>query len=405
MVMTQAIEYHAVVISSEESSFTMFQLDKLNLWICIELYSSKAKKMFIATLYNEVQCIRVIFQDYNDHNFRTCVTQWLNEGGTHMSYESRNFLLGFISLYREEECLWLTSSPDYSNKQKREAAFNRLVEYAKPTFFAASVESKRSGAVADKVYIPQLWYSKELNFLLEKRSAKESLVVIAKPENGSLDVEEAEGTPEDLSCTPVLNNTSAEDLKSPQLQGSRRKPRKTKFVEDPLLLEARSQLFWKPDEFDDFASYVSKTMRKVSKQQQVECQCLVSQVLYKTLTGQLIPEWNVHGSEPQAPAPHLPLTFSSPPTYSSSSTHPPPHPCYHSGYPQPWTPSTYPSSTFHPPQTPPPSTTLPPAIQSPPQPSYPSQASHISTVPSAILTSLRLQGGQEEVEETSLFQM
>ncbi|XP_063778883.1 uncharacterized protein LOC134927827 [Pseudophryne corroboree] len=208
-----------------------------------------------------------------------------------------------------------------------------MVEYSKPTYFAASVawvrkkignlrtvfvkenrkveESKRLGAGADKVYVPQQWYYKELQFLLEKRSAKESLVVMAESEEGSLDVEEAEGTQdlqtpeEDLSRTPALN-TSPEEPNSVQRQGARSKPRKTKFVEDPLLLEARSQLLQKPDEFHDFASYVIKTMRKVSAQQQVECQCLVSQVLYQTLSGQVTPEWNVHGPEPQAPAPHLP---------------------------------------------------------------------------------------------------
>ncbi|XP_063816753.1 uncharacterized protein LOC135056001 [Pseudophryne corroboree] len=311
------------------------------------------------------------FINEQERSYRSVKSAYNRSNIIAMSYESRDFLLGFISLYREEECLWLTSSPDYSNKQKREAAYNCLVEYSKPTFFEASMawvrkkianirtvfvkenrkveESKRSGAGTDKIYVPQLWYYKELNFLLEKRSAKESLVVMAEPEKGSLDVEEAEETPEELSRTPDLNNTSPEEPKSPQLQGSRRNPRKTKFVKDPLLLDARSQLLWKPDEFDDFASYVSKTMRKVSEQQQVECQRLVSQVLYKTLTGQLTPE--CHGPEPQAPAPHLPLTFSSPPTYPSSSTHPPPHPSYHSGYPQPQTPSTYPFSTFHPPQT------------------------------------------------------
>ncbi|XP_063819719.1 actin nucleation-promoting factor WASL-like [Pseudophryne corroboree] len=243
---------------------------------------------------------------------------------------------------------------------------------------------------------------------------------MAEFEEGSLDMEEAEGTPEeDLSRTPALINTSPVEPTSPQRQTGRRKPRKTKFVEDPLLLEACSQLLWKPDEFDDFASYVSKSMRKVSAQQQVECLCLVSQVLYQTLSGQLTPECNVHGPEPQAPAPHLLLTFSSPPpTYPTSTT---PHPSYHSGYPQPQAQSNYPSSTFHPPQTPPhqtshppcfrqpppPSTHPSPTFQSPPQTSYPSQASHTSTISSAILTCLMSQGGQkeEEEEETSLFEM
>ncbi|XP_063783725.1 uncharacterized protein LOC134932834 [Pseudophryne corroboree] len=237
-----------------------------------------------------------------------------------------------------------------------------MVEYPKPTFSAASVawvrkkianlrtvfvkenrkveESKRSGAGADKMHVPQLWYFKDLNFLLEKRSAKESMVVMADFGEGSLDVELAEGTSEeDLSHTPTLINTSPDEPTSPQQPTGKRKPRKPKFVEDPLLSEARSQLLHKPDEFIDFASYVSKTMRKVSAQQQVEGQRLVSQVLYQTLSGQLTPEWNVYGPEPQAPAPHLPLTFSSPPpTYPTSTTpHPATIPVIHNRRPNPTT--------------------------------------------------------------------
>ncbi|XP_063797659.1 uncharacterized protein LOC134961338 [Pseudophryne corroboree] len=316
-----------------------------------------------------------------------------------------------------------------------------MVEYSKPTFSAASVawvrkkianlrtvfvkenrtveESKRSGAGADKMYVPQLGYFKDLNFFLEKRSAKESMVVMAEFEEGSLDMEEAEGTPEeDLSHTPALINPSPEEPTSPPRPTGKRKPRKTTFVEDPLLVEARSQLLRKLVEFDDFALYVSKTMRKVSAQQQVDCQRLMSQVLYQTLSGHLTPEWSVHGPEPKAFAPHLPLSFCSPPpTYPTSTT---PHPSYHSGYPQPQAQSNYPSSTMHPPQTPPhqtihpsrfrqpptPSTHPSPTFQSPTQTSYPSQARHTSTVSSAIMTSLLSQGGQvDEEEETSLFQM
>ncbi|XP_063784136.1 uncharacterized protein LOC134933081 [Pseudophryne corroboree] len=243
------------------------------------------------------------------------------------------------------------------------------------------------------------------------------MVVMAEFEEGSLD--EAEGTSEeDLSRTPALINISSEEPSSPPRPTGKRKPRKTTFVEDPLLAEARLQLLRKPDEFDDFAAYVIKTMRKVSVQQQVECQRLVSQVLYETLSGHLTPELRVHGPEPKATAPQFPLSFCSPPpTYPTSTT---PHPSYHSGYPQPQAQSNYPSSTFHPPQTPPhqtihpshfrqpptPSTHPSPTFQSPPQTCYPSQASHTSTVSSAIMTSLMSQGGQvDEEEETSLFQM
>ncbi|XP_063806652.1 olfactory receptor 51G2-like [Pseudophryne corroboree] len=200
--------------------------------------------MFVCPLLNPIT------YSIKNKQIHDSLYQAFHKRGT-MSYENRKFLSGFISLYREEECLWLTSSPDYSNKQKREAAYTRMIDiFLKLYEISLRVgpkenrkveESKRSGAGADKVYVPQLWYYKDLHFLLEKRSATESLVVMAEFEEGSLDVEETEGAPEeDLSRTPALINTSPGEPTSPQRPTGKRKPRKTKFIEDPLLAEARS---------------------------------------------------------------------------------------------------------------------------------------------------------------------
>ena len=41
---------------------------------------------------------------------------------------SRDFLTEFIEIYKENPCLWQTKSKDYSNKQKKNAAYQKLIK-------------------------------------------------------------------------------------------------------------------------------------------------------------------------------------------------------------------------------------------------------------------------------------
>lgn len=93
---------------------------------------------------------------------------------------SREFLTEFIDLYRQNECLWKIKSKDYSDKQKKNAAYNILVEKLKEvepeankdmivkkinsmrTCFRKELKkyttSLKTGSGTEDVYKPNLWY-------------------------------------------------------------------------------------------------------------------------------------------------------------------------------------------------------------------------------------------------------
>ena len=100
---------------------------------------------------------------------------------------SREFLTEFIELYKSLPCLWQVKSKEYSNKDKRNQAYAELIIKCKEVdrnvnkeFVTKKInslrtvyrkelskvkKSMRSGAGADEVYKPTLWYFDMLSFL------------------------------------------------------------------------------------------------------------------------------------------------------------------------------------------------------------------------------------------------
>ncbi|XP_039300643.1 uncharacterized protein LOC120355947, partial [Nilaparvata lugens] len=99
---------------------------------------------------------------------------------------SREFLTDFISLYESFPCIWRVKSKEYSDRNKKEGAYERLVEKFKEIDVNASREtvakkinslrsvyrkelakvnkSIRSAAGEDEIYKPSLWYFDLLHF-------------------------------------------------------------------------------------------------------------------------------------------------------------------------------------------------------------------------------------------------
>ncbi|XP_073448998.1 uncharacterized protein [Aquarana catesbeiana] len=112
-------------------------------------------------------------------------------------FNDHNFLPLFIDKYRELPCLWQVRHPHYNHKQKRQAALEKLLELVKPVVPTATIpylkakigglrstylrerkkvtDSQRSGAAADDVYVPRLWYYERLRFLSDHTEVRESL--------------------------------------------------------------------------------------------------------------------------------------------------------------------------------------------------------------------------------------
>lgn len=109
---------------------------------------------------------------------------------------SKQFLLEFIELFKSQEPVWYIKSKDYYNKGKRNECYDLLltkIQSVDPTAnrdtvtkkinnlrssfrkeFKKVTVSKVSGASADDIYKPKLWYYNELLFLKDQEEPLDS---------------------------------------------------------------------------------------------------------------------------------------------------------------------------------------------------------------------------------------
>lgn len=111
-----------------------------------------------------------------------------------MASWSKDCILRFIDMYRTFECLWKIKSKEYSNKQSKEKAYEKLVECCHefdPTANKDTVTKKinnlrssfrkelkkeqqsyLSGAGTNEIYESKLWYFKDLLFLRDQETPR-----------------------------------------------------------------------------------------------------------------------------------------------------------------------------------------------------------------------------------------
>lgn len=102
----------------------------------------------------------------------------------------KEFIVEFIELYKSYPCLWLVKSKDYSNRNAKNKAYNILVEKLQTVDPDANrdsvvkkinalrsayrkqlkkvIDSEKSGAGEEDIYIPHLWYFEMLHFLKDQ---------------------------------------------------------------------------------------------------------------------------------------------------------------------------------------------------------------------------------------------
>lgn len=110
---------------------------------------------------------------------------------------NETFLTEFFELYKENECLWKVKSPEYHDRNLKKRAINILVNKFKEVHEDATEdfvkkklnnfrtsykrelklvkESCHSGAGADEVYKPKLWYFHLLSFLDDQEVVRASM--------------------------------------------------------------------------------------------------------------------------------------------------------------------------------------------------------------------------------------
>ncbi|PIO11949.1 hypothetical protein AB205_0115110, partial [Aquarana catesbeiana] len=142
-------------------------------------------------------------------------------------FTAPDFLPNFIDKYRELPCLWQVQCRDYSNKLKRNAVMEKLFQLVKTVYPTADItylkakigslrstynrerkkvqDSQRSGASADGVYVPRLWYYHNLCFLSDQTEPRPSLSTLPSTSAEAPEVQ------------PGGPSTQEEDMEEPSL--------------------------------------------------------------------------------------------------------------------------------------------------------------------------------------------
>ncbi|XP_068108876.1 uncharacterized protein [Hyperolius riggenbachi] len=114
----------------------------------------------------------------------------------------REFITNFIALYRRHPCLWKYSSPEHSDREMSNRAYEELVDFYRTVHPAATVKTvkrkiqsllaghrrhlnkvmalKRSGAGAAEVYANTVWYFRLLEFTVDEVEPRRSVSTIHK---------------------------------------------------------------------------------------------------------------------------------------------------------------------------------------------------------------------------------
>lgn len=114
----------------------------------------------------------------------------------------RKFILECIDVYKELPCLWQVKSEDYMNRQKKDLAYEKLLQKYRERYTDATKEdvkkkfnalrtnfrkelkkvrdSNKSGAGTDDLYESSLWYFDAMQFLEDTETPRNSRSTIAK---------------------------------------------------------------------------------------------------------------------------------------------------------------------------------------------------------------------------------
>ncbi|XP_076058392.1 uncharacterized protein LOC143035331 isoform X4 [Oratosquilla oratoria] len=209
--------------------------------------------------------------------------------------DERQFLLGIIQLYRDLPVLWQVKSKEYSDRQKKNSAYEVLVKKYNEKYPGATRDDVRkkinslrtnfrkelakmrslqmSGAGSDEIYQPTLWYFDEMRFLVdqEMHSQSTSVIGIEEDENG-----------EDFKETSVDASTSAKFI-------TRTPPKKkTKMDQREELLTSASKRLRNPNyEYAKLASAWVVELQKMNPTQMLFAKKAINDILFEGQMGTL----------------------------------------------------------------------------------------------------------------------
>ncbi|XP_069702767.1 uncharacterized protein [Periplaneta americana] len=218
-------------------------------------------------------------------------------------------ILAFIETYRSLPELWNLEHPHYSNRRKKAAAYDSLIEKLKVIEPDASREtvvkkinnlrsafrkelkkvndSKKSGASGDDVYIPVLWYFNELLFLVDQE--------MPEPSVSTLDEGDEDDDPH-RSVSAIHTNSLLPTYR-----------KKRKIIPNPtsaqdFLRAATSYLEKEDDEFLIMAKGYAAKLKKLTKDQLIFADRVITEALVDAQMG-VLTRWSyvansAHSSNP-----------------------------------------------------------------------------------------------------------
>ncbi|XP_071986470.1 uncharacterized protein [Engystomops pustulosus] len=236
---------------------------------------------------------------------------------------AHKFLKEFIEMYRSFPCLWNVKISDYSNKQKRQKAYESMVALCRSVCPSANIQfvkhkianlrtvfkkefnkvqvSKTTATSDDEVYVPRLWYFDLLKFTIGQEFPKEGSSNSGESQECHQDEEPVDETMEILedstNVSQVTSNSQSEDVDyDPQEDVPFiRKRKKGKLYNDDdlsneLLSQAAAILSKNNDEYDAFGITVASKLRRMEEKQRLVAEVLIMDVLYKGMLNQLSEE-------------------------------------------------------------------------------------------------------------------
>ncbi|XP_073453653.1 uncharacterized protein [Aquarana catesbeiana] len=284
------------------------------------------------------------------------------------------FLPKFIEKYRELSCLWQVKCRDYSNKIKRKEAMEKLLEIVKPVYPMADInylkakigglrstynrerkkvlDSQRSGASADDVYVPRLWYYNSLRFLTDQEDDEEEeqeeeedvkepsltqvmflnsqkeklgktpgLSIYQKVPSSNPDQTEGSlkwGIEESLSQEEGVASSLTES-QVPPLRPPSKRAMKSSNLDDAMvafLRKATAAISTAPDGQEAFGCLTGNKLKQMEEDQRTMCEEIILQALNKGTRGELTRKTHLceldHAPPPTPQPPHPPQQHDGP---------------------------------------------------------------------------------------------
>ncbi|XP_077322722.1 uncharacterized protein LOC143956376 [Lithobates pipiens] len=239
-------------------------------------------------------------------------------------FKDPEFMGQFIDKYRDMRNLWEVKNPLYRNKPARKASLEKLLQFVKTLVPEADIDfverkidslrrtyrkelskihaSMRSGATAEEVYVPSLWYYNRMRFLEDQIEARESLSPLLAPHLSTLPSSPAEAS-EDQPGPSIQDEVedpswSQEEAMASSLTESQVPPlcppsKRAKMsinLDDAtaaFLRKATAAISTAPDGQEAFGCLTGNKLKQMEEDQRTLCEEIVLQALNKGTRGEL----------------------------------------------------------------------------------------------------------------------